>query len=307
MKRTFATTTLAVAVLGLGACKGGGAAGAAAKLVPDAATMIGGVNLKALVASSSYKENQALLEKGEGKEAIAAAKACNLGPDTWQSVVFGADPTGGDDKMVVILTATGAGKKANLECIGGKIKESSDKEPWTLADKDGKVVLTLAEDGGMGYAVDDNTLVIVGKDWDAAVTELIGGKGKSAADGSLKGLIGRTDMGKTFWGAGKVPAGMASGPTEGITDVAGWIDVSGGLELMVSAGLGSAADATAKATLLTTEFDKVKGMAGAVGVPAGVVDSVKIEGKDKAVVVTAKASEADLKEISKSVKSKLGG
>ena len=70
MKRTLATTTLAAALLSLGACKGGGAAGDAAKLIPDAATVIGGVDIQAAMKSPLYTENKEKLEGGEGKEML---------------------------------------------------------------------------------------------------------------------------------------------------------------------------------------------------------------------------------------------
>lgn len=296
MKRTLATTTLAAALLSLGACKGGGAAGEAAKLIPDAATVIGGVDLQAAMKSPLYTENKEKLEGGEGKEVLEAAKACNLGPDTWKSVVMGADPEGGDKKMAFVVTATGVGKKENLECISGKIKEQNDgEEPWTMEEKDGKLVLTIDGGDGTGYVVDENTIAVAGKDWAGAVKELVDGKGKAAIDNSLKDVLGRTDMKKTVWGAGIVPASMATGPADGMTSGAMWIDMSSGLELMASIGMKDAESATKHAEDFNKQFEGVKGMAGPMGVPEGVIESVKIEAKDDAINVSAKASSDDLK------------
>ena len=148
-----------------------------------------------------------------------AAKECNLGPDTWKSVVFGFDPEGGDSKLALVLVADGLGKKENLECIANKIKEKDDgKEPWTMEEKDGKLVLTIDEGKATGYVVNDSTLAVAGKDWAGAVQELIDGKGKPAVDNSLKDVLGRTDMSKAIWAAGVVPASMATGPADGMKD-----------------------------------------------------------------------------------------
>ncbi len=308
MIRTLATTTCAAALLTLTACKGGGAAGDAAKLIPDAATVMGGVDFQGMMKSPLYEGNKKMLEEGDQKEAMDAAKACNLGPDTWKSVVFGADPEGGDKKMAFVVTATGLGKKENLECIAGKIKEKNDgEEPWTMEEKDGKLVLTIDGGEATGYVVNDNTLAVAGSDWAGAVKELVDGKGKPAIDNSLKDVLGRTDMGKTVWAAGVIPASMAAGPADGMKDGAMWMDMSSGLELMASVGVKDADTATAKAKEFTTQFDAVKGMAGTVGIPEAVVNSVKIEAKDASLNVSAKASKDDLEKINEAVKKSLGG
>lgn len=308
MNRTLATTTCAAAFLTLTACKGGGAAGDAAKLIPDAATVVGGANIQAMMKSPLYEGNKEMLEKGDQKEAMEAAKACNLGPDTWQSVVFGADPEGGDAKMAVVLVATGLGKKENLECISGKMKEKNDGEdPWTMEEKDGKLVLTIDEGEAIGYVVNENTLAVAGKDWAGAVKELVDGKGKPAIENSLKDVVGRTDMSKAVWAAGVIPESMAAGPADGMKDGAMWVDMSSGLELMASVGVKDADTATAKAKELSEQYDKMKGMAGGFGVPAAVTDSVKIEAKDAALNVSAKASKEDLEKINEAVKKQLGG
>lgn len=299
MKRTFATTTFAFALLGVAACKGGG--GDAAKFIPEAATVVGGVDLAALQSTQSWKDNKAMVES-QGKEALDAMSACNLGLEKWKSVTFGVDPAGGDGKMAAVIVADGLGKKENLDCAAGKIKEKDGKDPWT-AEEDGKVL--KLEKGQVIYVVDDNTLAVAGKDWAESVKSLTKGEGKSAFDGALKDVIGRTDTGKHVWFAGKLPedaAGMASGQL-GATpqDVAGWLDLSGGVELWVAVGLASGDEATKAKESVEKQFEGMKAMAGQFGVPQPVVDSVKFDTKDTAVTVTAKASDAELKTIQEKV------
>lgn len=308
MIRTLATTTCAAALLSLTACKGGGAAGDAAKLIPDAATVIGGVNVQEMMKSPLYEGNKEMLEKGEQKEMMDAAKECNLGPDTWKSVVFGFDPEGGDSKLALVLVADGLGKKENLECVASKIKEKNDgEEPWTMEEKDGKLVLTIDEGKATGYVVNDSTLAVAGKDWAGAVKELIDGKGKPAVDNSLKEVLGRTDMSKAVWAAGVVPASMATGPADGMKDGAIAIDMSSGLEINASIGVKDADMATAKAEEFNKQYGEMKGMAGMFGVPASVTDSVKIEAKDASINVSAKATKEDLEKINEAVQKNLGG
>lgn len=308
MKRTFATTTFAVALLGVAACKGGGAA--SAKLIPEGATMVGGVDLAAVQKSSSWEDNKAMLES-QGKEALDAMGKCNLGLDKFKNITVGMDPAGGDEKLAVVIVADGIGKKENLDCAKGEIKkqEGGDEEPWT-EEEEGKV---LKLDGGKAtaFVVDDNTIAIAGKAWAEDVKKLVGGEGKSAFDGGLKDVIARTDTSKNIWFAGKLPdeaKGMAkmAGDIGEPTDVAGWADVSSGLEVFVAVGFGSGDDATKAKEAVEKQWEGVKGMASGAGVPQGVVDSVKFGADGSAATITAKASAEDMKTIEAEVKKNMG-
>jgi len=308
MRRTFATTTFAFAILGMAACKGG--AGDAAKLIPEAATIVGGVNLAAIQGTQGWKDNKAMLES-QGKEALDAMTACNLGIDKWKSVTVGVDPSAAEEKMAAVIVADGLGKKENLDCAAGKIKEQSggEKDPWT-AEEDGKVL--KMENGVVAYVVDDNTIAVAGKAWAEDVKKLTKGEGKSAFDGSLKDVIGRTDTGKHVWFAGMIPEsakGMAksAGDIGDPKDVAGWLDLGSGMEIFVALGLASSDEATKAKETFSTQFEDMKGMAGQFGVPQGVVDSVKFDTKDTAVTVSAKASPEDMKVIETKLKENLGG
>lgn len=308
MKRTFATTTFAFAILGVAACKGG--AGDAAKYIPESATVVGGANISALMGSQSWKDNKEQIT-AEGKEVLEAMEGCNLGLDKWKSVVFGVDPTNAEEKMAAVIVADGLGKKENIDCAAGKIKEKAGEEPWT-AEEEGKV-LKMKEGGMVAYVVNDNTIAIAGKAWAEDVKKLTKGEGKSAFDGSLKDVIGRTDTSKTIWAAGTIPEsakGMTKGGPVDIgepKDVAGWMDTSSGLELFVSIGFASGDDATKAKDAGEQAWGGFKGMAGQFGVPQGVIDSVKFDTSGSAATVSAKASNEDLKAIEEKLKSGMGG
>lgn len=301
--KTFATTTFAFALLGLAACKGGG--GDAAKFIPEAATVVGGIDLAGVQGTQSWKDNKAMVES-QGKEVLDAMSACNLGLDKWKSVTFGLDPAGGGDKIAAVVVADGLGKKENLDCAAGKIKEKNGgTDAWTAEDE-GKTL--KMDDGNVAYVVDDNTVVLAGKAWAEDVKKLTKGEGKSAFDGALKDVIGRTDTSKHVWFAGKLPddakgAAKMLGDVGEPQDVAGWLDLSGGLEAWVAVGFKSADEATKAKDASQAQFDAMKGMAGQFGVPQGVVDSVKFDTKDTAATVTAKISDADMK----TLQEKMGG
>jgi len=305
MKRI--TTTLAIsAVFALSACKGGGGAGAATKYIPDAAEFVGGASISGMISASGQKaEIEAQINKdASAKEAIDAAKACNLDPWNLDQVVMGG--TSKEDFAAVIV-GTGFGKADNLTCISGKIKEKQggDKEPITIEGNKA----TFDGGDGFGYLVDDNTLVVVSKGWDAAVKGLVDGTGTNAFDGSMKDATGLTDMGKHVWFAGKVPAEAAGalGPAAGLTMAGGSMDFSGGGLALAAAGkFGDAAKATAAADEANKAFEQGKAMAGMFGIPAGVVDSVKIAAEGDKITVAAKATKEELTALEAKMK-EMGG
>lgn len=294
--RTRSTAAaVAFAILALAGCKGGGAA--TAKYIPEAATVVGGADLAGLQKSKLWTDHIKGLVEAQGKDALDALSGCNLGLDKWKSVTFGGTADGGNNKVAVVVVADGVGKKENLECAHGKLKEKAGgTDPWT-AEEDGKV-LKVAGDGGVAYVVDDNTVVFAGKDWAADVQKLTKGEGKSAFDGALKDIVGRTDTGKHVWFAGILPesvGGMASSQI-GATpkDVAGYVDFSSGMETKVSVGVASSDEAEKGKTQIETMFAGLKGMASSQGVSADSLDSVKFGTDGSAITVEAKATDADI-------------
>ncbi len=306
MKRTFPTTVALAAFFGLAACKGGSAE--PLNLVPDQATLIGAVNVKGLMNSQLYKDNKDKLESGESKEMMEAAKACNLDPNGFDKIVFGVDPD--SESVVFSVAANGVGKIENLECIGGKIKEKSGEDPWTVEEKDGKKTLSIDGGEAIGIPVSDNLLVVTSKGWESAVRELIAGKGKAAATGSLKAELDKAPKDKQIWIAGKVPADAAAGlkgtPGEKVSAIYGGIDLSNGLAVSAGGVTDSAESAKKIQEELQKTFDQFKGMAAPMGVPQAVIDSVKIEAADTDVKVALSASAEDLKAIQEKVAGTLG-
>ena len=256
-------------------------------LVPEAASVIGGLDLAAIVAGPSWDKASQNFD-ADAKTAIEVATKCKVGPKTWKAAVIGADPT--TESVVMALSATGIGKKETLDCIHAEVKAKNGQDPWT-ASEDGK---TLDMGDGAGHVVSDDLMVFASASWGDSVKELVEGEGHAAADGALKSLIDRTDSGKHVWFAGRIPpdlsamAAMAIGTSA--KDVSGWIDLSAGLELSLMVGVDDAAMAK---TTLEGQWNEAK--AGAAGVvPQSVVDSVKIGSKDDALTLEAKASAADL-------------
>lgn len=294
--RNAVLTLTALGLLVLGGCKGGGAA--TGKYIPEAATVVGGADLAGIQDSKLYKDHFKTLVESKGKEALDAMAACNLGADKWKSVTFGMTADGGKDKVAVVLVADGLGKKENLECAHGKLKESEGgTDPWTVKE-DGKV-LELPDSGGIAYVVDDNTIAVAGKDWAADVGKLAKGEGKSVFDGSMKDLLARADTGKQVWFAGSLPEAIGGKATEmlGATpkDVAGYVDFSSGVAMQMSVGVASKDEAESVKTKIEGLFNAVaKDMAKKQGVSEDTLNSVKFGTDGTAFTVEAKGSDEDV-------------
>lgn len=294
MKRLVVPTLATAALLSLSACKGGASADAAS-LIPDGAEMIGGVNIKALTRSSLYKDNEDTLEdNAEAKKALEALEKCDVDPLKLDALVFGASTK--DDGFALVIVGKGVGVEDNIKCVAEAEGESVEFE-----DKNGHRAFKLdGGEDGWGYIVDKKTVALASESWADDVEELIDGKGDAAIKGSLKDIYKNTDHKKHIWFGGHVPenAGSRLGIDADAKDIAGWVDFSGGLALEVTASFDSKDDAKKMAEETQSKFDEVKGMAGIVGVPQSVVESVKIKAKGDEMVVKAKASKKELEEIS---------
>lgn len=293
MKRLVVPTLTIAVAMSLSACKGGASADAAA-LIPDGAEMIGGVNIKGLMRSSLYEDNQDTLEdNAEAKKALEALEKCDIDPMKLDALVFGASTKA--DGFALVIVGKGVGSEENIECVAEAEGESIEFE-----DKDGLRAFKLdGGEEGWGYIVDKKTVALASESWSDEMAELIDGKGDSAIKGSLKDIYKNTNHKKHIWFGGHVPDGMGDrfGVDAEAKDIAGWVDFSKGLALEVTATFDDKDGAEAMAEEAQSKFDEVKGMAGIVGVPQSVVESVEIKAKGDEVVIKGKASKKELEEI----------
>ncbi len=278
----------------------------AMKYVPDGANVLVGVDAAAVAASPLMKDNADMLKQGDVGEMMDAAEACKVGMTTWKYMLVGGN-TDKDKEMVAIVSATGAGKKDTLDCIGKKVKEKNAEEKFELGEEDGRVVVTGGDEGQKIYALSDDVIALVGADSQEAFKGLLKGEGKTAVDGSLKDVLASVDQSKHIYFGMVATADMQEGPAAGLKHLTGTLDLSNGLAMTAAGDFGDEAKATELAGMANGEFAKVKGMAGMFGIPQGVVDSVKIEAKGSAVTASASATQEDLTKISTTLKQQMGG
>lgn len=273
------------------------------KLIPGRAKIVGSVDFAGLQKSELYKINEALVT-AQAKDLLEVGNACSLGIDKMQRFTFGMDVMA--NQFAVVIDATGIGKADTLKCLHAKIKEKEGRDPWTAEEREGRQVLTMKD--GTGYVMSDDRLAVSSQEWQPHLRELVEGQGTSAFKGELEPVIKRADTDKVFWMAGSLPAELVNmTPMKGAKDFAAAIDVGSGVALNASFGFGNASEASMQRTEIQTQFDQVKGMAASMGVPQGFIDSVQVVAKDTTVVLTVKASDADLRALQQTVMKGMGG
>jgi hypothetical protein len=260
------------------------------KFIPADAALLAHIDIKGLAGSPLWASNKALMDSDpEVKKQMETFAACNMPFEGFKTVDIGVGPEGKD--VAIVAVGTGIGKPENLRCLQEK---GADKD-WKIEDKDGKVRLVFENGEAYGHPVDDDTVAIATKAWDATVLGLIGGTGTSVRDGGLKDVLAQADQSKHVWFAGNLPPQLAALATAapgmssmaGLKSVAGSLDLSAGLGLVLAFGMENADKARTTLAEVQKQFASVKPMAGVLGIPSTAVDKVQFEAKDAAVTMTA--------------------
>lgn len=286
---------------------GGGDGSDLLAYVPDGANLIASTDFKAFFASGLgqyYKLALSQLE-GESADVLNAAVACKVGPETWTAAVIGAD-TNKQDASVFAFQGTGLGKKETLECLAEKAKAAGANEDWKVGETNGKTSVDIGEGKGKAFSVNDDLVVLAGKDFIDPVTKLLAGEGSAATAGSLKEPLATVDRSKTIFIAGVAPADMPPGPMTGLSHGSATIDVSAGLALAMRMDFQDAEKAKAASDMFQQQVDQLKPMAGAFA-PPSVMESFTIKAEDKTVTGSIKATDDELKQIQEKVAATMGG
>lgn len=276
----------------------------AMRYIPDGANLLLGMDSAKVVGSALMMDNMDLVREGDVGEALAAADACHVGVSTWKYAVVGGN-TEKDREVVVFFSATGVGERRTLDCIGQRITEADPQERFEVGEENGRVVVLGGNDGEKIYAVSDDVIAIVGRDSQVAFNELLNGNGRPALEGSLKGTLASVDQSKHIYFGMVATDDMRIGATEGLESVTGSVDLSAGLSVVLSGEFSESAKASELSDIANKQFNELKGMAGAFGIPDGIVESVRIEPKGAAIDISVSATGDELKELSEHVRAQL--
>jgi hypothetical protein len=285
-------------------------AGVGDKLIPAEAALLAHVDVKGLAGSPLWAANKALMDADpEVKKQMDAFTTCNMPFSGFRTIDIGV---GGEGKEIaLVVNGAGVGKPENLRCLQDKLKDGD----WKMEEVDGKTRLVFDNGEAFGHPVDDDTLAIATKAWDAAVLGLVAGTGTSVRDGALKDVLAQADQSKHVWFAGNLPPNLAKLATAapgmnamaGLKSVAGSLDLSAGLGLVLAFGMENADKAKSTLAEVQKQFATVKPMAGMFGIPATAVDKVAFETKDAAVTMTASLTMDEINALSGALNQAAGG
>lgn len=258
------------------------------KLIPADATLLAHVDLQGLAGSPLWAANKSLMDADpEVKKQVDALAACNMPLTGFKSLDLGVGADGVD--VAAVVTGAGIGKVQNLTCLQDQLKG----ENFRVEPQGGTHVLVLEGGEAHGYLVNEDTLAFVSKAWDAPVRNLMLGSGTAVRDGKLKDVLAQVDQKRHVWFAGTVSPKLAAltdaipGGMSGLQSIAGSLDLTTGLALVMSFGMENPDRASATLAQVKQQFDTVKPMAGAFGLPPAAVDRVQFDKKDNAVTLTA--------------------
>jgi hypothetical protein len=296
MKRLSLSLSVLAAVA-LSGCTGGRSA-EPVKIVPDSATMIGGIDMGGLVNSKTYQgAAKRFPQLAPFESGLKDLEACKLDPKSMKFVL------GANEKRqhVIVISGPGIGIKENVECLGKKAEASMKAKPAKFEEKDGWNTVKIDGGAQIGIMVNNDLFVVSERSWVKEVKSLIDGKegAVAAVDGSLSETCAVADPSKTIWFAGQVPKDVESqSPVgQGSKAAAGYVDVSEGASIGLTAIFVDAATATKTADDAKAALEQAKPLVEFFGLPPsvkGAIDAVTIEAKGTQVDAKAKLSQSDI-------------
>ncbi|MEX1369510.1 MAG: hypothetical protein AB1Z98_40660 [Nannocystaceae bacterium] len=271
-------------------------------LIPDSAEYVTRLRLAELLAYPPAKELWRKLEDGDDdfRSAIDVFLECVPSLELLDDVVIGFDP---DDHLALAAHAPNLGKDETWRCFGDKaVARGKDWELTLTGTARGEGPQLRGNDGETGYFVDDDTVVMVSKEWDAEVVALLGGGGTSAVKGRLAAPAGRVGTDSPLWLAGRIgltaATGLSSTPFAGMTDLHFALRVEGDdLVLDTALDAGEAADATRMRDELERQFEEYKSFLPMMGFPASVTTKIAFETEGDLVTLTLPLTKSEIDEI----------
>ncbi len=247
-----------------------------ARLLPDTAEVVIGVDARALVGTKFWSDLMVPLGRGQA-EFFAAVEECGVGTRTWRGAVLGVQPDVSESSAMV-LVADGLGRSSTLDCLGGALaKANGGDPPWTRTGSDR---IYEGKDGDRLMLVADDVVVMASKQSADAVEQLWRSGGRSALDPSLQPALAWADTTKHIWVVGRMPQPNTTAPLAGnvgkVDDFTGWLDLSFGARGFVALGVENPDAAGKVQEQLRPMLQSFGGMMGAFGVPSTVLENAAL-------------------------------
>jgi hypothetical protein len=302
VRRLALLPLLAATVLTLPACKSERAK--LEQLVPDGATGMMSVDAKGVVQSALWGKLRSTAEAaGDGKAKAVLDElrdGCKLDFEQVESLVMAFDAFSQSGMGAMRMPNLGTAEA--LRCADALVVKQGGKSLWTVGEEGGKATVTAEGGEVLGWALDDDTLVVSSKGWASAVQARMKGEGKSAVDGFLAEAMELADRDKHVWIAGEIPAVVTSfleeTPAKGLRRAAATMNFGDQLELAMAAAYTDEAAAKATHDEISGKLDEAKKLAVEQGLPQAAADSLELSLDGSVVRASMKVDLAPLFESS---------
>lgn len=252
-------------------------------LIPEGVGMLVNVNVPAVLGGAAYKENQAKVEESELAPALAALRACKLGPAALQRVSFGFDDKG---NRVIVLRGKDIGTQERWTCLAKQPNPGiwPAFEVYEDAKADEVRLRPTSGAGARGLLVDGQTVLLSDAFWWPKVQALVSGKAKPAIETQLRSLYANAPTHRQIWFRGELPAQakvrlgrFAPSSDSGLERVSGGVDLKAGLELEFDGIFASAQLAQNAKRELSSWLEHLRASSPMFGLPKEVMQRASLD------------------------------
>ena len=265
------------------------------------------IDFKRMAASPIWAEAKKAAETDpENVKRMAAFAKCGISFDGLSALAGPATLTVGmvgDEQGAGVLHMASAGKKDFVDCLVNAIKAEEKDADIKMGEFEGQDVLEI-EDDGIGFLVPDDHLVITPKEHAAAIKSVLFDGAANASTGSLPGLVAKVAPNQAMWFVADVTAmkdAPKGGPMAGLQSAVGGVDISAGLAVKADLTFADAAQASKTQAAISQQWNQVKPMSAAIGVPPETANKVSIKATDAVVTVSVSLTADELAKIGASI------
>lgn len=279
------------------------------QLVPNGATAVLRIDGTAVLRSTAYAELFASASQQHPKlPALLAGlkQACQLDLQALESSVLAVEAL--SEGMMLAVRMPNIGTSKALKCASARLTHGDAAPAFTVTQQDGRAKLEFGRHA-VGWAIDDNTLVVSSTGWSRMVKERTRGAGKAAVDNRLAKAMTLVDHNAPVWAVGKVPglatAVLKATPAQGVQYGAMNLQLGDGLKLAATIVLASETQATDLRTYIDQQQSTLAPRARRWGLPAAVFDTVELRVEGAKLLAKVRLSLADLRQAATALSARL--
>lgn len=261
--------------------------------LPADAALIAHVDVRALLASPLWRENEGLMrEDPEAARTLEALRACAIDLPTIASIDLAVDRDG--RAVALSLRGDGVGDPERLRCVGERLF-AGDPKRWAVASDGAATTVTLDGGAAIGHAIAADHLVVASEAWDPALRRRLAGEDPLPGGGPLSEALAAVRVDAPIWFAGRLPTML--GPSDHLRSITGAIDLERGLALELALGMSRADQVAELEEDLTRRASNIRARLVRAGLPGAAADRLQIDAIGTTLKVRAALEIAEIQAI----------